>query len=154
MGPGGAAPEHDQRGSLSSRCAGSRTSRSSGARLPSSTGVQVALFRVLDADGEHVHAVDNLDPACGAPVIARGIVGTAEDRWFVASPMYKHRYDLRTGSCLTDPALTLRTHAVELLDGTVHVRRRAVTGEKRPRNASPPACRPCDWGPCPAGASR
>jgi nitrite reductase (NADH) small subunit len=85
-------------------------------------GVQVALFRVIDAGGEHVHAVDNLDPACGAPVIARGIVGTAEDRWFVASPMYKHRYDLRTGSCLTDPTLTLRTHAVEVRHGTVHVR--------------------------------
>jgi nitrite reductase (NADH) small subunit len=85
-------------------------------------GVQVALFRVVDGDGEHVHAVDNLDPACGAPVISRGIAGTAGDRWFVASPMYKHRYDLRTGTCLTDPDLSLRPHAVEVRDGTVHVR--------------------------------
>jgi nitrite reductase (NADH) large subunit len=32
--------------------------------------------------------------------------------------------------------------------------RRAVTAGKRPRNAGRSAWRPCDWGPCPDGASR
>lgn len=82
-------------------------------------GRQVALF--LLADGS-VHAVDHRDPATGANVIARGLLGTtAEGEWFVASPLHKHRYSLVDGRCLTDPARALAVHAVQVAEGQVRV---------------------------------
>ena len=67
-------------------------------------GEPVALF-LLD-DGT-VHAVGHRDPFSNANVMARGIVGSVgagEDyRNTVASPMYKHVFDLATGECLTEP---------------------------------------------------
>lgn len=84
-------------------------------------GVQVAIFRLADA---RVLAVGHHDPFSGANVIARGIVGTRGDVPTVASPMYKQVFDLRTGQCLDDPAVTLGSHRVEVgPDGVVRVRR-------------------------------
>jgi len=81
-------------------------------------GHQVAVFLTW-AGG--VHAVDHLDPFCGAFVIARGIVGTRGDAPTVASPMFKQVFDLRTGACLDDPAVSLGVHAVRVVDGVVEV---------------------------------
>ena len=82
-------------------------------------GRQVALFRLADGT---IHAVDHRDPATGANVVARGLLGTtAEGEWFVASPLHKHRYSLVDGRCLTDPALALAVHAVHVSDGVVGV---------------------------------
>ena len=55
---------------------------------------QIALFLLRDGA---LHAVSNLDPYSGANVISRGIVGTRADAPTIASPMYKHVFDLRTG---------------------------------------------------------
>ncbi|MER6047479.1 nitrite reductase small subunit NirD [Streptomyces sp. BHT-5-2] len=76
-------------------------------------GRQVALFR---GRGERLYAVDNRDPFTGAPVLARGLTGTAAGRPFVASPLLKQRFDLETGACLDDPSVSVpvyrvRTHA-------------------------------------------
>ncbi|HVM53588.1 MAG TPA: nitrite reductase small subunit NirD [Acidimicrobiales bacterium] len=80
---------------------------------------QVALFRLRDGS---VHAVDHRDPATGANVIARGLLGTTADgEWFVASPLYKHRYSLLDGRCLTDTALSLAVHRVQVSAGVVKV---------------------------------
>lgn len=82
-------------------------------------GRQIALFRLADGS---VHAVDHRDPATGANVIARGLLGTTADgEWFVASPLHKHRYSLRDGRCLTDPGLSLAVHRVQVRDGAVEV---------------------------------
>jgi nitrite reductase (NADH) small subunit len=82
-------------------------------------GRQIALF--LLADGT-VHAVDHRDPATGANVVARGLLGTTADgEWFVASPLHKHRYSLVDGRCLTDDALSLAVHVAEHRDGVVLV---------------------------------
>lgn len=82
-------------------------------------GRQVALFRLVDGS---VHAVDHRDPATGVNVIARGLLGTTADgEWFVASPLHKHRYSLFDGRCLTDPALSLAVHRVQVRDGRVGV---------------------------------
>lgn len=62
-------------------------------------GRQVALF--VDR-ARQVYAIDNRDPFTGAYVLARGLVGSAEGRPFVASPLLKQRFDLATGSCLDD----------------------------------------------------
>lgn len=80
---------------------------------------QVALFRIRPTD--EVYALSNLDPASGAFVLSRGIVGWAGDIPKVASPMYKHCYDLRTGRCLGDPALAVPAFPVRVVGGRVLV---------------------------------
>ncbi|MFE7515466.1 nitrite reductase large subunit NirB [Streptomyces sp. NPDC057540] len=67
-------------------------------------GTEAALFR--DGDGA-VYAVGNRDPFSGADVIADGIMGSRDGVPVVASPMHKQEFDLRTGVCLDDPAVTL-----------------------------------------------
>ena len=89
---------------------------------------QVALFRVSGTRGgplgrptDTVHAVGHRDPFSGAYVMARGILGSAGDRDTVASPMYRHVFDLSTGECLTDPGVRLPVHRTLVLGGVVHV---------------------------------
>ncbi|MBI3687724.1 MAG: nitrite reductase small subunit NirD [Actinobacteria bacterium] len=88
-------------------------------------GTQVAVFRLADGT---VRAVDHHDPFSGANVIARGIVGSRGDVPTVASPMYKHVFDLRTGACLDDPSTALRVYPVRVSGGVVAVRAAAGTG--------------------------
>jgi nitrite reductase (NADH) small subunit len=87
---------------------------------------QVALFRVRSAVGEDfVYAVGHRDPFADANVIARGIVGsvgTGEgQRDTVASPMYKHVFELATGRCLTDPSGRLPVYRTWVAGGVVYV---------------------------------
>ncbi|MFI0262330.1 nitrite reductase large subunit NirB [Streptomyces sp. NPDC017056] len=72
----------------------------------------VALFR--SPDGE-IFAVCDTDPASHADVISRGIYGAVDGIPVVTSPMYKQRFDLRTGACLDDESRHLTVHAVRLL---------------------------------------
>lgn len=80
---------------------------------------QVAVFRVAP-DGE-LYALSNYDPFSGAYVLSRGIVGSKGDRIKVASPVFKQNFDLRTGECLDDPAVSVKTFRVRELDGRVLV---------------------------------
>ncbi len=79
---------------------------------------QVALVRY---DDDAVFAVDHLDPHTGAPVMARGIVGSRGERPTIASPLHKEVYDLGTGECFTDPALALRVYRTRVVGGSVQV---------------------------------
>lgn len=79
---------------------------------------QVAVVRVA---GDEVYAVDHQDPHTGAPVMARGIVGSRGDRPTIASPLHKQVYDLGTGECFTDPSLSLRTYRTRVVGGMVEV---------------------------------
>lgn len=81
-------------------------------------GVQVALFRLHDGQ---VFAVGNQDPASGAYVLSRGIVGTRDDAPVVVSPLFKQAYDLRTGECLDEPGTRVPTYPVRCEEGLVHV---------------------------------
>jgi nitrite reductase (NADH) small subunit len=81
-------------------------------------GAQVALFRLND---EEVRAIANLDPYSRANVLSRGIVGSRGDAVFVASPMFKQPFDLRTGACLDDPAVSVATLDVRVAGGVVQV---------------------------------
>ena len=80
---------------------------------------QVAVFLV--APGDEVLAVDNLDPISGAAVLSRGIVGSVGDVLTVASPVYKQRFDLRSGACLDDEAVSIATFPTRVVDGLVQV---------------------------------
>ncbi len=81
-------------------------------------GHAVAVFRLSD---DEVVAVDHVDPFTGVGVLARGIVGSVGDRAVVASPLHKQRFDLRTGDCLDDPDVSVRTWDVTIVDGMVRV---------------------------------
>ena len=81
-------------------------------------GEQVALF-LLGA--EEIRAIGNLDPYSRANVLSRGIVGSRGEAVFVASPMYKQPFDLTTGRCLDDPAVSVPIFGVRVVDGLVHV---------------------------------
>ena len=81
-------------------------------------GRQVALFRT--APGE-VFAVAHQDPATGANVMARGIIGSRGARQTIASPLHKEVYDLQTGECFSTPELRLATFATRIVDGDVEV---------------------------------
>lgn len=88
-------------------------------------GQAVAIFRTHDGE---VYALGNHDPFAKASVLARGIVGTREGIPFVASPMHKHAFDLRTGQCLDDEHASVPVYDVLIEEGVVHVgaRRREV----------------------------
>jgi nitrite reductase (NADH) small subunit len=78
----------------------------------------VAVF-VL-ADGQ-AFAIDDRDPFTGRQVLSRGIIGDADGAPTVASPIYKQRFDLRSGQCLDDANVSVRTWPVRLHDGRVEV---------------------------------
>ena len=80
---------------------------------------QVAVFRV-SPDGD-LYALSNLDPFSRAFVMSRGIVGSKGDIPKVASPMYKQNFDLRTGECLDNPAVSVPTFGVRIEGERVQV---------------------------------
>ena len=63
---------------------------------------QVAIFKVAEQGKTSLYAIDNHDPFSQANVRSRGIVGDLKGRDVVASPIYKHHFDLNTGECLED----------------------------------------------------
>jgi nitrite reductase (NADH) small subunit len=80
-------------------------------------GEPVALFLV---DGE-VFAVGNVDPFSGASVLSRGIVGSKGEVLTVASPIFKQRFDLRTGRSVDDETVSIPTYPVRIADGWVEL---------------------------------
>jgi len=80
-------------------------------------GGQVALLRV----GDEVFALENRDPFSGAGVISRGLTGDLQGQLVVASPVYKQHFNLRTGRCIEDDSVVLRTWPCGVLDGRVWV---------------------------------
>jgi len=83
-------------------------------------GVQIAVFRTTPGE---LYATGNRDPYSGAYVISRGLTGARDGVPTVASPMHKHVFDLRTGTCLDDPAVALPTYPVRRYRGLVWVQR-------------------------------
>jgi nitrite reductase (NADH) small subunit len=81
-------------------------------------GRQVALFRT---GPNEVFAVAHEDPATGAHVMARGIIGSRGTRPTIASPLHKEVYDLETGECFGTAELRLDTFNTRISDGYVEV---------------------------------
>jgi nitrite reductase (NADH) small subunit len=98
-------------------------------------GRAVAIFRTHD---DRVFALGNWDPFTHASVLARGIVGTRGDVPFVASPMHKHAFDLRSGRCLDDDRAAVPSYAVKVERGIVHVGPRQDIRQDRPDAAEIP----------------
>lgn len=83
-------------------------------------GQQIAIFRLGDTD--ECYAISNYDPFSEAYVLSRGLVGDKGGIIKVASPIYKHNFDLKTGQCLDDPEVRLPTWETRVIDGIVQVR--------------------------------
>ena len=81
-------------------------------------GRQVALFRT---GANEVFAVAHEDPATGAHVMARGILGSRGARPTIASPLHKEVYDLETGECFSSPDLSLATFRTRIAGGVVEI---------------------------------
>jgi nitrite reductase (NADH) large subunit len=73
-------------------------------------GRQIAIFRV----GDQCYALDNYDPESDANVLARGLVGDLKDELVVASPIYKHHYNLKTGQCIEVAESSVAAYPVKL----------------------------------------
>jgi nitrite reductase (NADH) small subunit len=85
-------------------------------------GEQMALFLVEDGNGNsNVFAINNFDPASQAAVLSRGLIGSLGEHIVVASPIYKHHFDLRTGACLEAPEHSVSAYATRVADGQVWV---------------------------------
>lgn len=90
-------------------------------------GHPVAIFRLSGVHGEPTEwcAANHLDPGNGAPIMARGLVGSVGEPPIVmptvASPLDKLRYNLRTGFCLDDSDRRLDVYPVRIVDGWVEV---------------------------------
>ena len=80
----------------------------------------VAVFHVVTDTGQ-LFAIDNFDPNAGASVLSRGLVGNLGERIVVASPIYKHHFDLQTGECLEAPQHSVGTFPARIADGKVWV---------------------------------
>lgn len=83
-------------------------------------GSAVAVLRCSFGDG--LYAIDDHDPYTGASVLSRGLVGmTVDGTPFVASPLRKQRFDLRTGCSVEDPSSAVSVWPVRVADGVVLV---------------------------------
>ena len=81
-------------------------------------GQAVAIFRTHE---DEVFALSNYDPFAKASVLARGIVGTRGGVPFVASPMHKQGFNLRTGECLDDASVHVPVYDVKVVECVVLV---------------------------------
>ncbi len=84
-------------------------------------GRQVAVFRFGAGAEAAWYAIGNHDPASGANVLSRGLLGSLGGRPVVASPIYKQHYDLVTGACLEDAGLRVPVYPVRVAEGQVWV---------------------------------
>lgn len=82
-------------------------------------GKQVAIFH-MPQRGE-IYAIDNWDPIGKANVLSRGLIGDVEGAPMVASPLYKERYDLKSGQCLDNEALKLNTYEIQINNDCVEI---------------------------------
>lgn len=82
---------------------------------------QVAIFLLPNGS---LHAIDNQDPFSGAHVMSRGLTGTVGEAPTVASPVYKQRFDLRTGVCIDDESVSIPRYGVRAVAGRILVHMR------------------------------
>ncbi|TEW55764.1 nitrite reductase small subunit NirD [Psychromonas sp. RZ22] len=81
---------------------------------------QVAIF--LCQQSNNVYAVANFDPFGEANVLSRGIIGSTQDTTYVASPLYKQRFNLETGECLDSDVHKLKTFDIRIENEQVQLK--------------------------------
>ncbi len=87
-------------------------------------GEQVAVF--MGASKNDLYAVSNYDPFGKASVLSRGLIGSVGETVYVASPLYKQRFDLMTGQCLDDTDVSLKTYQIKVDNNDVQLCRESA----------------------------
>jgi nitrite reductase (NADH) small subunit len=84
---------------------------------------QVAIFHLQSSIDQTstLYAIHNYDPFSKAYVLSRGIVGDRNGIPKVASPIYKHNFNLETGECLDDATVKVPTYPSRIVDGQVQI---------------------------------
>lgn len=80
-------------------------------------GEQVALFKVAN----ELYALSAIDPFTKTAVLSRGIVGDVKGELVVASPIYKQHFSLKTGVCLEENSVRVKTYPVRENQGKVEL---------------------------------
>ncbi len=60
-------------------------------------------------------------------MLSRGIIGSIDERVVVASPLFKQHFDLKSGRCIEQDDVVLKTYDVRVVDGHVEVRATSVS---------------------------
>lgn len=82
-------------------------------------GQQVAIFYLFKERA--LFAIGNYDPIGRANVLSRGIIGDLGGHPVVASPLYKQHFNLQTGVCVEDAAVSVPVYPVRIENGRVAV---------------------------------
>ncbi|WJG11100.1 nitrite reductase small subunit NirD [Aliiglaciecola sp. LCG003] len=85
-------------------------------------GRQVAIFQLDQIDNNKIVATSNWDPIGQANVMYRGLLGSTKGTDYIASPLYKQRYNLDNGACIDDPLQSLKIHQVKVEQHEVFVK--------------------------------
>ena len=126
------------------RVAGTADIPDPGSRVVEVDGEAVALFHV----GGAYHAIDDVCTHDGGPLASGELAGHT-----VACPRHGARFDIRTGSALSMPAVrATRCHEVRLADGGVWVRLRSAVGSTGPGPMAPVWRPPAPPTPFPSAA--
>lgn len=82
-------------------------------------GEQVAVYKMHGT--EELYALSNFDPFGEANVLSRGLTGSIGETLVVASPLYKQHFCLKTGACLEDSTVKIKTYQVRLHDNHIQL---------------------------------
>jgi nitrite reductase (NADH) small subunit len=80
---------------------------------------QVAIFR--PDTSEQVYAIHNMDPFARANVLSRGLICEHQGELWVASPLKKQRFQLKSGLCMEDERFSVRAFPTRVVAGKVEV---------------------------------
>jgi len=84
-----------------------------------SDGEQIALF--WEGVSDQLFAISNHCPFANANVLSRGLMAEFSGTLTVASPIYKQHFNLKTGECLEDENVKVKTFQVRENEGSVEV---------------------------------
>lgn len=82
-------------------------------------GKQVAIFYFPKEQA--LFAINNYDPIGHANVLSRGMIGDLNGQPVVASPLYKQHFNLQTGVCVEDAAVSVPVYPIRIENGRVAV---------------------------------
>ncbi|MFM2590076.1 nitrite reductase small subunit NirD [Vibrio sp. TBV020] len=82
-------------------------------------GEQVAIFRPRAT--EEVLAISNMDPFFQSNVLSRGLIVEHDEQLWVASPLKKQRFNLKTGVCMEDEQFNVKAYKARVTKGAVEI---------------------------------
>lgn len=85
---------------------------------------QVAIFYMPEDSA--IYAINNYDPFSLINILSRGLIGDSKGEPMVASPIYKQRFNLKTGVCLDDETVKVDSYGVRIEGNRVEVNAQTI----------------------------